>query len=447
MSQIAARVTGPNPRTWYKNGQVKAEEKSDNDKSLKQKLLNFILPQDMEQVHEDYPAYRKWHALATATKATLGFLGTQGVVTGLAAALNTGVPFVGGALASLGLSGLLTFGLKDGLNWVGNLVGGSMAHKVDEDPKKWIKIAGSVKATANAAQATLVAVPGAFLALAPLSGLAGSWADNLHSSADVKVQNHQAPQNGLAELVGRDKNQDMLSGMIGSAVGASTSILGHALLVPVLGPLAPLVVLPVALGLNLYANHRAAQALEFNNLTQKSVARVAHETLTGSPKLPGNQPEVVLGSDGSSVFENPAHRDKVLDLYGDTKYLVDIHEGSIEVTLRHDATPRDVLQAAWQGQLLADLVSSPGYAQLKAAVGEETAGLKASELTLAAASHLPDELLKKDNQIRTTDVRVEWEARLRTQPLAQVSDEALRNFMRCSSFSSQSPSASPPARS
>lgn len=442
---VVARVSGPKPRHWDSHGQVTSADARAGT-SLKQKVLNFILPGEMEGVHEDYPTYRKWHALATASKQALGFLGTQGVVTGLAAALNTGLPFVGGVVASLGLSGLLTFGLKDGLNWVGNLVGGSMAHKVDEDPAKWLKVAGSVRAAANAVQGSLVAVPGLFLALAPLSGLAGAWADNLKASADVKVQHHQASPNGLAEMVGKDKNQDMLSGMVGSAVGAASSIVGHALLAPVLGPLAPLAVLPVALGLNLYANHRAARALHFDNLTGTSVAKIAHRRLSGAEaprpdemdfKLPNDQPEVVLGADGSTIFQDPAHRDKVLDLYGSTPYLVDVHSNRISVTLRSDATDRDVLQAAWQSQLLADVVTSPGYRQLEKEVGAEAAALRASELTLAAVSDLDDELRALEAkgwdlshpQIRAGDVRVDWVPRERTEPLPAVSDRSLRDFM------------------
>jgi len=441
---VVARVAGKHPRLYDREGRTVGSENS----SLKQKLLGFLLPADTQSLHEDYPTYRKWHALATASKQALGFLGTQGVVTGLAAALNTGIPFVGGVLASVGLSGLLTFGLKDGLNWVGNLVGGSMARKADEDPARWLKLSGSVRAAANAAQAALVAVPGAFLALAPLSGLAGAWADSVQASAQVKVQNHQAKQ-GLAEMVGKDKNQDMLSGMVGSAVGALSSVVGHAVLLPVLGPLAPLAVVPFALGLNLYANHRAARALEFDNLTQSSVARLAHHMLAETEKapapgelldlkLPKKQPEVVLGSDGNSIFSDPARRDRILGLYGDSKYLVDVHDGKIQVTFSSEATERDVLQAAWQGQLLADLVTSPGYRALADQLGEEAAELQASELSLAAASDLTAELggLREQGwdvehpQIRTHGVRVDWQAHQRTKPLPQVRDQDLREWMR-----------------
>jgi len=84
------------------------------------------------------------------------------------------------------------------------------------------------------------------------------------------------------------------------------------------------------------------------------------------------------------------------------------------------------------------VVTSPGYRQLEKEVGLEAAGLRASELTLAASSNLKDVLQSLDEQgwdvsrpqIRTTSVRVDWQPQARPEPLPVVSYATLRDFMR-----------------
>ena len=445
-----AIVSGGNPHIWDTEGKALTAtgEEATTGKSLQEKLKNFIMPSEMENVHEDYTTYRKWHGVSNASAHTLSFLGTQGVVQGLAGALSSGIPFLGGVAASLGLAALTTYALKDGLNWVGTLIGGNMAKKVDEDPAKWLKIASNVDAAASAAQSVLIAVPGAFLALAPLSSLTSAWAGNMKGSAEVKIQNHQAKQ-GIAEMTGKNKNQDLITSAAGFGLGALASVVGHALLVPILGPFAPLAVVPAAILVNQFANRKAAKALQFDNLTQTNVSKIAHQSLQDdtilAPKemqdkehrLPKRQADVVVGGDGTSVFSKPEHREQVLNVYGHTPYLVDYDGKKVQVTLRTDATEKDVVKAAWQAQLMADVVGSEGFKTLKSQVGEEAAALQASALTLGAVSDLEPQMKAlgekgwdlEHNQIRTPNVRVDWKESETPLAVPHLGTRDLRKFM------------------
>lgn len=449
-TDVAAVVIGRDSLVWGQDG--KAVEANAGARGIKQKVKDFLLPSDLSSVSDDYKTYRVWHGLSNASNSVVGFLGTQGLVTGMAAALGHGLPFIGGAVAALGLAPLVTYALKGGLNWVGTLVGGNMAKNADEDPAKWMKVSSNVQTAATAAQAVLVAVPGAFLALAPLTGLTQSWAGSVQGSSKVKIQQHQAHK-GLAELAGKDNNQDLVSSSIGSVIGAVASVAGHALLVPVLGPFAPLAVVPAAIAVNRYANRKASESLTFDNLTQTGVAKMAHQVLEGKDvpaprdmarkelKLPKRQADVVLGDDGRSVFSNPVHRDEILSLYGDSRYLLDYDGKKVVVTLGKDADDKDLMQAAWQGQLMAEVVGSDGFKKLADETSPEDALRKANAMTLAVASHLEPQIesLKEkgwnleQSQIRAKDVRVEWKTSAHSTPLAEMKPSDLKQFMQTGS--------------
>ena len=81
--------------------------------------------------------------------------------------------------------------------------------------------------------------------------------------------------------------------------------------------------------------------------------------------------------------------------------------------------------------------------------GAQSATLEASQLSLAAVSDLDAELKSlggkgwdlDHNQIRVSPVRVDWKAHERVQPLPQVSNQNLREFMLTGETGAPTPAA------
>ena len=273
------------------------------------KARDFLVPANYPtSVSADYAPYRRWSALANAAATGADFFATQGIVAGLG--VNVGLPMMA----------LVAYFGKDALNGVGQFIGGAVARKADVDPKAWYMRSQVLNNSMRVAQSALVTVPGAFLAVAPVTNAVKAFASVMDGAAVANIDNHQAIAHNVGEMKARNGNQNLVSGAVGSGVAVGLSVAAQALL----GPLGPPLAAAGMAGMAIFASHRAAKALKMDDLTDRVVRRLAHRQLAGSAlpsptelaagsqKLPkGTKLEVGCGlSDlvkNPRAFRPPAH--------------------------------------------------------------------------------------------------------------------------------------------
>lgn len=449
----AVQINGQGGVVGFKDGKVVDAngQPIDTHRTLIQKGKDWLLP-DKSTVTEDYMPYRRWEWLNRVSQDGLGYLATMGAAAGLLSA--AGLPML--AFLGAGTGALM---LKGGLNFVGNIVANGKGSKIDDDPALATTKAGIYQSAANAASAVTLALPGAYFATVTGGGMFGAFGTATDTLAKTVIQNHQA-KNGLAALVGKNNNQDMVAGAIGTGLGVAAGV-G---LLAAFGPIGPLMAVPLFLGASVLANVMKGRALTFDNLSNSIVRGLAHQHLTAgetpSPeelkkigrKMLKDQPGIHVGADATPMQEDPKRFQQLLDIAGDNKFVLDLGETTpgkirhrearpvVNIALHKDADMNDMVHAEYTAQVLADLIQSEGYKKLLEQNGgdEKAASLKAIELATASTRNFDQTLgalgqhgWALDRTMITADSnRLLWNPTQNPQAHAPVSREALQAFMK-----------------
>lgn len=220
--------------------------------SIKDRLVHLLTPST--DVSPDYTEYRKAHAVEQFASSALSFIGTQGLVLGLAAAMGAHIPL----LAAVGATAFVAYNAKTALNFIGTIVGGQLAHKVDADPKGWLQKGEVLKVAGNGMQAALMAMPGLYWVVAPIASAVNATGTTLQSAAGTDIDRHTAVSENQGEVNSKNQIQDLLTGIAGGAVGAALAFF----VVPHVGAAALVVAVPALALASILANRKSAHALD-----------------------------------------------------------------------------------------------------------------------------------------------------------------------------------------
>jgi hypothetical protein len=328
-------------------------------RKLERALRAFLLPSAWPAaVSADYAPYRRWVAVQHFASAAVDFFATQGILAGLGVQLSS--PIVG----------TLSYVGKDGLNGLGQMVGGALARKADVDPRKWYARCEYVSSASSALQSTLILAPHLLLVTAPLTNGAKAFATAVEGAATANIDNHLSLGQSVGEMKAKSNNQNMVSGAIGSALAVGLSVAGHAFF----GKWTNVALAGGFMGLQMVAARKAASKLRMDDVTVSGLRRVARVLVQGGdvpgPELrvdiPRAQPDPELGVGLEHFVGDAARFERIRVIHGADRYLLDYDGRKIRVALDPGATLEDEARAVFEGQLLAELVTSPGWASLRA---------------------------------------------------------------------------------
>jgi hypothetical protein len=432
---------------------------------IRKKVVDWMVP-DKNLVSDDYGKFQKWQFIAHAADDAIGYVAVTATAAGLAAGLH--IPY----LAFLGAgTGVLV--ARTAFDFVGQMVGNNKGKSIDDDPAKWTARSNIVTSAAQAAQCLVLAAPSAaaYFALVPATNAVAAFGDQTDALGQQLISNHQAKTGAVGYVAGKNKNQNLVSGAIGSAIGIGASVALGALI----GPWAPLLAVPAFFGIAWLASQRKGAALKLDNLTNSSVRGLAHEDVTknGIPtpdelkadkanrKDLTHQARIMLGANATDFAKDKERLADLAEVFGSNKFLMDVGEKHgikgkkpvINVAMGLDSEDKDLVHAEYTAQILSDILESPGYKQLEAKLNDPKAtSLQAMKVAVGYTSNfdqtyaaLPEHGWSLDRTVLGggTD-KLGWH-QVADAPILAVDHNALQAFMQTGEVPTATVAPAPPA--
>jgi hypothetical protein len=319
-------------------------------KDIKKRIIGSVVPGGYpDSVSSDYMAYRKWSLLQDVGTYAITYFNTQLMLAAL------GISFPVPAIAAMAWT------LKEGSQGVGKFIGSYLAHKVDQDPKKWNKIGNAISNAGTVVADSLAFVPGAFGPLAPLSQIIKATGDTIIGAAGVNIGKHLAKADNLGEVQAKNANQDMIIGTLGTGLAVGLQMAAASTGIGAAGLAAIYVGVAAA---SFLASYKATGALKMEYPTENKLMRLFEEHCnTGkmmSPDELGKKTsirdslsdtlfkDVKLGA-GFREFavKNPDDARELLSMFRGRNYILFREKGKTDIALCRDAKAEDVAEAMY----------------------------------------------------------------------------------------------------
>jgi len=319
-------------------------------KDLRKRIISSVVPGGYpDSVSSDYMAYRKWSLLQDVGTYAITYFNTQIMLAAL------GISFPLPAIAAIAWT------MKEGSQGIGKFIGSYLAHKVDQDPKKWNNIGNAISNAGTVVADALAFVPGAFGPIAPLSQIVKATGDTITGAAGVNIGKHLAKADNLGEVQAKNANQDMIIGTLGTGLAVGLQMAAASTGIGAAGLAAIYVGVAAA---SFLASYKATGALKMEYPTENKLMRLFGEYgRTGtmmSPDELGKKTsirdslndilfrDVKLGA-GFREFaiKNPDDARELLSMFRGRNYILFREKGKTDIALCRDAKGEDVAEAMY----------------------------------------------------------------------------------------------------
>lgn len=337
-------------------------------KDLQKRILATVIPGGYpDSVSSDYIPYRKWSLLQDVGTYAITYFNTQIMLAAL------GISFPLPAVAAIAWT------LKEGSQGIGKFAGSYLAHRVDQDPKKWNNIGNAISNVSTVITDALAFVPGGFMPIAPLSQIVKATGDSITGAASVNIGKHLAKADNLGEVQAKNANQDMIMGMLGTGLAVGLQMAAASTGIGTAGLAAIYVGIAAA---SFLASHKATGALKMDYPTENKLMRLFTEycdtekilspkELAAHTSMRDSLSDALFKNVNVGVSfkdfaaESPENVRESLSLFKGKNYILFREKGKTKVALCRDAGREDVAQALYAAARLESELSKSEHAGRK----------------------------------------------------------------------------------